>query len=166
MKPAPPSSSNTFADVTDGKAQAAALGNVGVPVYFPKLLASGSEYCAGATGNCPAEIPTTGAYPRAYLIHDPSGATHASYRMTVALNPSQGEYYGIQGTTWQTPPILNSPTETRAVAGKQLMLFFNGHKLSLAAWRTPQGVYWISNTLTDSLSNSQMLSIAGSLTRG
>ena len=165
-KPAPPSSSNTFADVTDGKAQAAALGNVGVPVYFPKLLASGSEYCAGATGNCPAEIPTTGAYPRAYLIHDPSGATHASYRMTVALNPSQGEYYGIQGTTWQTPPILNSPTETRAVAGKQLMLFFNGHKLSLAAWRTPQGVYWISNTLTDSLSNSQMLSIAGSLTRG
>ncbi len=71
--------------------------------------------------------------------------------MTVALNPSQGEYYGVQGTTWQNPPILNSPTQTRTVAGKRLMLFFNGHKLSLAAWRTPQGVYWISNTLTDSL---------------
>jgi hypothetical protein len=51
------------------------------------------------------------------------------------------------------------------VGGKRLMLFFNGHKLSLAAWRTPQGAYWISNTLTDSLSNAQMLAIAGSLTR-
>jgi polyisoprenyl-teichoic acid--peptidoglycan teichoic acid transferase len=165
-KPAPPSSNNTFADVTGGKSQAAALGHVGIPVYFPKLLATGSEYCSGEIGNCPEEIPTTGSYPRAYLIHDPSGATHVSYRMTVALNPSQGEYYGVQGTTWQTPPILNSPTETRTVAGKALMLFFNGHKLSLAAWRTTQGVYWISNTLADTLSNSQMLAIAGSLTRG
>jgi LCP family protein required for cell wall assembly len=165
-KPAPPSSGNVFADVTGGKAQAAALGHTGMPVFFPRLLAAGSSYCSGATGNCPAEIPTTGSYPRAYLIHDPSGATHVSYRMTVALNPSQGEYYGVQGTMWRNPPILNSPTETRTVAGKQLMLYFNGRKLSLAAWRTPQGVYWISNTLTDSLQNSQMLAIAGSLSRG
>jgi LCP family protein required for cell wall assembly len=163
-KPAPPSATNLFADVTGGKAQAAALGNVGLPVLFPRLIATGSEYCSGVTGNCPAEVQTSGSYPRAYLIHDPRGLTHASYRMTVALNPSQGEYYGVQGTTWQNPPILNSPTETRIVAGKRLMLFFNGHKLSLAAWRTPQGVYWISNTLTDSLQNSQMLAIAGSLT--
>jgi polyisoprenyl-teichoic acid--peptidoglycan teichoic acid transferase len=164
-KPAPPPSSNTFADVAGGKAQAAALGNAGMPVYFPKLLANGSEYCAGATGNCPAEVPTTGSYPRAYLIHGPGGGPHPSYRMTVALDPTNGEYYGVQGTTWQRPPILGSPTQTRIVDGKQLMLFFNGHKLSLAAWRTPQGVYWISNTLTDSLSNAQMLAIAGSLTR-
>jgi polyisoprenyl-teichoic acid--peptidoglycan teichoic acid transferase len=164
-KPGPPPSSNTFADIEGGKAQAAALGNAGIPVYFPKLLANGSEYCSGTAGNCPAETATTGSYPRAYLIHDPSGAAHASYRMTVALDPSGGEYYGVQGTTWQNPPILNGPTRTRTVDGKRLMLFFNGHKLSLAAWRTPQGSYWISNTLTDSLSNAQMLAIAGSLTR-
>jgi hypothetical protein len=164
-RPAPPGASDLFADVTGGKAQAAALGGTGIPVYFPRLLATGSSYCSGTTGNCPAEVATTGTYPRGYLIHDPGGGTHVSYRMTVALNPSQGEYYGVQGTAWQNPPILNSPTETRTVSGKRVMLFFNGHKLSLAAWRTPQGVYWISNTLTDSLSNSQMLAIAGSLTR-
>jgi LCP family protein required for cell wall assembly len=164
-KPPPPGPSDTFADVTGGKAQAAALGGSAIPIYYPRLLATGSMYCAGSTGNCPAEIQTTGSYPRAYLIHDPGGATHVSYRMTVALDPSNGEYYGVQGTAWQTPPILNSPTETRTVDGKRLMLFFNGHKLSLAAWRTPQAVYWISNTLTDKLSNSQMLAIAGSLTR-
>ena len=38
-------------------------------------------------------------------------------------------------------------------------------ELSLAAWRTSEGVYWISNTLTDTLSNQQMLGIAASLTR-
>jgi LCP family protein required for cell wall assembly len=161
-KAAPPPS-NLFADVTGGKAQAAAVGNIGMPVYFPRLLANNSSYCSGTTGNCSSEVPTTGAYPRAYLIHDQEGRAYPAYRMTVALDPGNGEYYGVQGTTWQSPPILNSPTETRTVAGKQLLLYFNGHKLSLAAWRTPQGVYWISNTLTDSLSNSQMIGIAASL---
>ena len=86
--------------------------------------------------------------------------------MTVALNPVDGEYYGVQGTTWRNPPILNSPTQTERIGGKQLIEYFNGHKLSLVAWRTPQAVYWISNTLTDALSNSQMIAIAASLTRG
>ena len=160
----PPPPANLTPDVAGGKAQAAALGNVGMPVYYPRLLAGGSSYCAGTLGNCPAEVPTVGSYPRAYLIHGPGGGAHAAYRMTVSLNPVEGEYYGIQGTSWRSPPILNSPTQTRMVDGKRLMLFFNGHKLSLAAWRTARGVYWVSNTLTDSLSNSQMLGIAGSLT--
>ena len=82
------------------------------------------------------------------------------------MNPALGEYYSIQGTTWQTPPILNSPSATRSVAGKQLLEYSNGGKLSLVAWRTPQGVYWVSNTLTGSLSNLQMLGIAASLSRG
>jgi LCP family protein required for cell wall assembly len=144
-----------IADVADGKAQAAALGNVGMPVYYPRLIDAASTY----------ETPVAGEYPRAYLIHDQSGAAHAAYRMVVTINPVLGQYYGVQGTTWQNPPILNSPTETRTVAGKQLMLYFNGHKLAVAAWRTPQGAYWISNTLTDDLSNQQMIGIAASLTR-
>jgi hypothetical protein len=85
--------------------------------------------------------------------------------MTLALNPALGEYYGVEGTSWQTPSILDSPTQTRIVGGKRLLLYFNGGKLNLAAWRTGQGVYWVSNTLTDSLSNGQMLGIAASLSR-
>jgi polyisoprenyl-teichoic acid--peptidoglycan teichoic acid transferase len=152
-------------DVSDGKAQQAALGNVGFPVYFPRSLAAGSFYCSGATGNCPAEIQTTGSYPRAYEIHDQSGGAHYAYRMTIAINPVFGEYYGVQGTTWQDPPILNNPTQTRTVNGKQLLLYVNGGKISLVAWRTPQAVYWISNTLTDEIGNRQMIAIAASLTR-
>ena len=166
VRPAPAPPPGVFADVEGGKQQAATLGNVGIPVYFPRVLAAGSQYCLASAGDCPAETTTVGSYPRAYLIHDRAGGTHPSYRMTVALNPAQGEYYGVQGTAWLNPPILSRPTATRMVSGKVLLLYFNGHKLSLAAWRTPQGVYWISNTLTDSLSSSQMIAIAGSLTRG
>jgi hypothetical protein len=85
--------------------------------------------------------------------------------MTLVMNPALGQYYGVQGTTWQNPPILGSPSGTKLVNGKLLLLFTNGSKLSLVAWKTPQGVYWISNTLTDDLSNSQMVAIAASLTR-
>ncbi len=49
--------------------------------------------------------------------------------------------------------------------GKQLLLYFNGAQARRwSAWRTPQGVYWISNTLTSDVSNTQMLGIAASLT--
>jgi hypothetical protein len=132
-----------------------------LPVYVPRLIATNSQYCTNAT--CPIG-PIANSYPRAYTLHDQQGSPHSAYRITLVVNPVLGQYYGVQGTTWQNPPILNKPTETETIGGKQLMLFFNGHELSLAAWRTPEGVYWISNTLTDTLSNQQMLGIAASLT--
>jgi hypothetical protein len=86
--------------------------------------------------------------------------------MTIALNPLQGEYYGIQGMTWQDPAILGKPSFTRSLNGKQLLVYTNGGKVSVVAWRAPWGVYWVSNTLTDTLSPHQMIGIAGSLTQG
>ncbi len=157
--------SNLTGDVTDGKAQAAALGNAGMPVYFPRVIAAGSEYCSSLADNCYTEIPSPHAYPRKYWIHDEHGKPYSSYRMTLALNPALGEYYGIQGTTWRKPPLLVSPSFTRSVNGKQLLVYANGGKVSVVAWRTPHGVYWVSNTLTDTLTNQQMIAIAGSLTR-
>jgi len=165
-KPAlPPSPANLTADTADGKAQAAALSRPGLPVYYPKLVASGSAYCSGGAGNCPSQISTVGSYPRAYQIRAPDGTAYPAYRMTLELNPALGQYYGVEGTTWRDPPILKSPTQTTAVAGKQLLEYFNGHKLSLVAWRSGGAVYWVSNTLTDDLSNQQMVAIAASLTR-
>jgi hypothetical protein len=136
-----------------------------MPVYFPKLIAPGSSYCAGAIGNCPVEIASPGSYPRAYEIHDPDGIAHRAYRLTLEINPVLGQYYGVQGTTWREPPILSHPTATRTVGGRRLALYVNGGKLSLVAWHTASAVYWISNTLTDFLSNRQMIGIAASLMR-
>jgi polyisoprenyl-teichoic acid--peptidoglycan teichoic acid transferase len=135
-------------------------------VYYPRLIAAGAAYCSSVADNCYTEIPSPGSYPRKYSLHDPTGNPHSSYRMTVVVNAALGEYYGIEGTTWQHPPILNNPSFTRVVNGKTLLAYTNGGKLSLVAWRTSWGVYWVSNTLTDDLSKQQMLSIAGSLTPG
>ncbi|MDQ6807348.1 MAG: LCP family protein [Actinomycetota bacterium] len=152
-------------DLKDGKVQAAALGNAGLPVYVPRLLAAGSSYCSGTLGNCPTEISTVGMYPRKYLLWTPQHHPAAAYQMTVELGAALGEYYDIQGMTWQHAPILARPTETRVVAGKRLDLYFEGAKLGLVAWHTAQGVYWISNTLTHNLDKQQMIGLAASLVR-
>jgi LCP family protein required for cell wall assembly len=150
-------------DTSNGHVQAAALNHPGMPVYYPRKLVTGSSYCLSTIGNCPVEIPSTGSYPRAYTIRDQKGIRHAAYRMTLVVNPALGQYYGVQGTTWQHAPLLASPTETKVVAGKKLELFANGGKLTSVAWRTPHGVYWISNTLTTDIGNKQMVAIAASL---
>jgi LCP family protein required for cell wall assembly len=152
-------------DVSDGLAQARALAPTGIPIYFPKLIQASSRYCSSTTYVCPLEAPSPGSYPRAYLLHDRQGVAHYAYRMTLVMNPALGQYYGVQGTTWQNPPILSSPSGTKTVNGKQLLLFTNGSKVSVVAWKTPQAVYWISNTLTDDLTNQQMVAIAASLTK-
>ena len=153
------------ADPSDGQAQAKALGAIGIPIYYPKQIVSGSQYCSSQTSLCPVEIASPGSYPRAYLLHDQEGISHYSYRMTLEINPVLGEYYGVQGTTWLNPPILNKPSGTKFVNGKELLLYANGGKLSLVAWRTPTAAYWIANTLTDNIPNRQLVAIAASLTR-
>jgi LCP family protein required for cell wall assembly len=139
--------------LADAKAQATALGNPGMPVYVPNLIAAGAIYAG----------PTPGAYPRAYEIVDRQGHHHAAYRIVVALDKVLGRYYGVQGTTWQGAPILSGVSETREEGGKRLELHFDGHRLRLVAWRTAHGVYWVSNTLTQDLSNQQMIGLAASL---
>jgi LCP family protein required for cell wall assembly len=157
-------------DLGDGKVQAAALGNLGMPIYVPGKIVAGSQYCTPTStacpveqGQAPAQIGVPGGYPRGYLIHDESGQPHVAYRMTLVVNSVQGQYYGIQGMAWRNPPILSKPTSTRFADGKQLLLYANGGKLSVVAWRTAQGVYWVSNTLTDTIGNAQMVAIAASL---
>ncbi len=160
------------ADLADARGQAAALHRLGMSVLVPRLILAGSSYCTPDNPDCTVEVGQTtaeagvpGGYPRGYLVHDPSGTAYPAYRLTLVLNPILGEYYGVQGTTWPNPPILNSPTETRTVNGKPLLLYANGGKLSLVAWKTAQAVYWVSNTLNDAIGNRQMVAIAASLTR-
>lgn len=156
-------------DGTDGRAQAAALRRVGMPVYYPRLIKAGSVYCVSLTGNCVAggepALEYAHSYPREYLIRDQQGHPHAAYRMTLVLNSQLGEYYGVQGTTWSDPPLLHSPSGTRVVGGKKLFLYANGGRLTTVAWHNGHDVYWISNTLTSTIPNPQMVGIAASLTR-
>jgi polyisoprenyl-teichoic acid--peptidoglycan teichoic acid transferase len=51
------------------------------------------------------------------------------------------------------------------MGGRTYRLYFDGTRLRLVAWQTGRAVYWISNTLLQSLTNKQMLGLAQSLTR-
>jgi LCP family protein required for cell wall assembly len=167
----PLSTAGLVADPNDGRAQAAALKRAKLPVYFPRLITANSTYCSGLTGNCNnGDEPATAyahSYPRAYSIIGPGGNRYHSYRMTLLLNPNnyEDEYYGVQGTTWEDPPILSSPAGTKVVNGRKLFLYKDGAKLTQVAWHHDGDAYWISNNLTENIPNNQMLEIAASLTR-
>ncbi len=76
-----------------------------------------------------------------------------------------GEYYGVQGLAWKAPPILDDPDRTVRRGNRRLRLYYDGEQLRMVAWKTKRGVYWISNTLTQTVGEDQMLEIAASLRR-
>jgi polyisoprenyl-teichoic acid--peptidoglycan teichoic acid transferase len=161
-RPGPPA---LTANPRAGQAQAAALRHAGMPVYYPRVLADRSSYCYRDASSCYLEAASPGSYPRAYTIGTHGGHRYRAYRLTLVLNPVLGEYYGIQGTTWQKPPLISNPSYIRNLGGKRLEVFTGGGNVTAVAWRTPHGVYWVSNTLTSDLSGRQMMAIAASLTR-
>jgi polyisoprenyl-teichoic acid--peptidoglycan teichoic acid transferase len=120
------------------------------PFYFPTLRTSTAAY--------------QGTEPRTYTVRDERGRKHDAYRLVVAKG-IVGEYYGIQGLSWRYPPILDDPHETIVRDGRELMVYRDGKRIRLIAWRTRKAVYWVSNTLTQSVSSRQMLGIARSLKR-
>ena len=169
--PRAPSTAGLIDDVSDGRAQAQALPRAGMPVYFPRLVmpsaSSPNPYCSAVLANCndgdePAAVYTH-AYPRQYLIVGPDGTRYHAYRMTLTTNYLLDTFYGVQGTTWNDPPLLSSPSGTRTVNGRKLYLYKDGSKLTTVAWHHDGDAYWISNTLTEDLTNDQMVSIAASL---
>jgi LCP family protein required for cell wall assembly len=120
------------------------------PFYYPSLRKTGSRYAS--------------AEPRLYDIEDEQGKRHQAYRLVLYAG-AYGEYYGVQGMTWKAPPVLDDPDRTRTVGGRRLQLYYDGAHLRLVAWRTPKAVYWVTNTLTQSIPNSRLIAIAGSLRR-
>jgi LCP family protein required for cell wall assembly len=129
---------------------AAASTHLSFPTYYPRARLSRGHYLYGR--------------PRVYDVFDRAHRRYRAYRIVVDTGV-QGQYYGIQGTNWKAPPILDNPSTTTRMRGRTYELFTDGNRLALVAWRTPRGAYWVSNTLSRTLTNQQMLAIARSLSR-
>jgi LCP family protein required for cell wall assembly len=84
---------------------------------------------------------------------------HVAYVAVVAQG-GLGQYYDLEGTTWQNPPILNNPSQTIQLAGRTMQVYFEGRRIRLIAWHDGPAVYWLVNTLQNILKNRQMLAIA------
>jgi polyisoprenyl-teichoic acid--peptidoglycan teichoic acid transferase len=121
-----------------------------LPVYFPKAIVATGGYVKDS--------------PRSYDIFDRNKNKYRAYRIVLSQGDN-GQYYGVQGTTWKAPPILDNPTDEVRMRKRTYQRYFDGHRLRLIAWKTDNAVYWVSNTLSKSLTNAQMMDIARSLQR-
>jgi LCP family protein required for cell wall assembly len=126
------------------------LSEFGLPVYFPKARLARGTYVKDS--------------PRSYEIFDRNHNRYRAYRLVLYAGEI-GQYYGVQGTTWKAAPILDNPTDEVRMRKRTYRRYFDGRKIRLIAWETPKAVYWVSNSLTQELTNKQMMDIARSLQR-
>ena len=77
--------------------------------------------------------------------------------------PDGNHYFGVQGIQgWSDPPILDNPTETKTIHGREYEIFVDGDRVKLMAWHRGDNTYWVSNDLLETLTNDQMMGIARS----
>lgn len=102
---------------------------------------------------------------RSYKINTRvKGQSFPAYRLSYYYGEN-GQYWGVQGLTWRNPPILRDQHTTVSRNGRTLVVYRTGSRYRLVAWRTSKGVYWVSNTVSNLLTNAQMLDIAANLKR-
>ena len=63
---------------------------------------------------------------------------------------------------WEDPPILDDPSETKTINGREYDIYVDGDRIKLVAWHRGDNTYWISNSLLQTLTNDQMIGIARS----
>ena len=125
----------------------------GLPVFYPTAAIANQ-----AAGISPES--------RMHVIEPPEGEKkpYWGYKFVLPFQESFGlSYYGLAGTNWRDPPILKNPSETREINGRNFQLYYEKDRLRLVGWTTNDGSYWISNTLTRSLSEEEMLAVATSI---
>jgi hypothetical protein len=131
-------------EVADGRSIQPALRSlrkqVDFPIMVPTLIEDGSSI-------------SDDQGMRVYKIDD-------SKALRLTYHTGTNEYWGIQQTSWEDPPILEEPTLERTIRGRNYKLFFSGARLHVVAFQQDGGTYWVVNTLRNKLSNETMLAIA------
>jgi polyisoprenyl-teichoic acid--peptidoglycan teichoic acid transferase len=159
-KPKPPGSDGLVPAREAGEAEAEAAArraHGGFPIFYPTRLPSGAFY---VESNSYEHIQD----PRVYHLKDDDGDRHAAYRMVAVVELSDGTHYlGVQGIRgWEDPPILNNPSLTKTINGREYDIYVDGDRIKLIAWRRGENSYWISNDLLQTMTNDQMVGMARS----
>ena len=129
----------------------------GFPVFYPTRLPEGAVY---QEDNSYEHVVN----PWVYHLRDKEKVRHGAYRMIGVYQPEyELNYFGVQGIQgWEDPPILDDPTETKTVNGREYSIYTDSGQIKLVAWHRGEDSYWISNSLQQSLTNEQMMGIAES----
>jgi len=127
------------------------------PIYYPSRLPEGTRFVESN----PYEKVVD---PYVYNLKDAEGDRHLAYRMVMVAEMSDGtHYFGMQGIRgWADPPLLDDPSLTKTIHGREYDIFVDGESVKMVAWRRGENVYWISNDLLRTLTNDQMIGMARS----
>src|SRR5215203_1614575 len=127
------------------------------PIYYPTRLPEGARFVE----TDPYEKVVD---PFVYHLKDEEEDRHAAYRMVLVAEMSDGtHYFGVQGIRgWPDPPILEDPSLTKTINGREYDVYVDGENVKMVAWRRGENVYWVSNDLLRTLTNDQMIGMARS----
>jgi hypothetical protein len=159
-KPKPPGSDGLVPAREAGELEAKSVArkvSAGFPVFYPTRLPSGAYY---VESNSYEHVQD----PRVYHLRDTDNNRHGAYRMVAELPLSDGiHYFGMQGIQgWSDPPILDNPSLTKTINGREYDIYVDGDRIPVVAWHRGDNSYWVSNDLLNSLTNDQMIGIARS----
>jgi LCP family protein required for cell wall assembly len=110
----------------------------------------------------PTAWPSGSTYDqfRNYSIRTTEGKNGAA-SVVVARTPQYG-YWSIQAMRWLDPPAIQNPSGKEKSGGRTYLLFYQGARLHMVAWKERGTLYWVLNTLTNQLSNDVMMGLAKS----
>jgi LCP family protein required for cell wall assembly len=97
---------------------------------------------------------------RPYALRNFQKKIHFAYVVVWQTN-TIGGYYDFEGTDWLSPPLFNH-SHTSTIGGRDFKLVNDGAHIHVIGWRSGKALYWLTNSLLEELSNSQMLAIAKS----
>ncbi|HVO53451.1 MAG TPA: LCP family protein [Solirubrobacterales bacterium] len=130
------------------------------PIFYPTRLPPNTYYVESN----PYEKVVD---PYVYRIPESLGKDakrYEAYRMVlIAELPDGPHYIGVQGIRgWHDPPILDNPSETKTIKGREYEIYLDGDRVDLVAWHRGENSYWVANDLLKTLTNDQMMGIARS----
>jgi len=119
-------------------------------IDFPLMVPTKIDRSSSIDGEMPLRV-----YPI-----DP-GKEHQAVRLI--YRHGLNEYWGVQMTDWEDPPVLEGRNFVRKIGGRTYELYYNGPRLHMVVLKTDGASYWVVNTLLDRLSNETMIAIAKGL---
>jgi polyisoprenyl-teichoic acid--peptidoglycan teichoic acid transferase len=95
-----------------------------------------------------------------YALRNFQHQIHFAYVVVWQTN-TIGGYYDFEGTDWMSPPLFNH-SHTTTISGRDYKLVNDGAHIHVIGWKSGKALFWLTNTLLEELSNSQMLALAKS----
>jgi LCP family protein required for cell wall assembly len=139
------SSLNLFPTSSFGEAEAVKASlNLPIRVLYPTLQ----------TGEAEQQLV------RPYVLFDEHKRLHRAYVIVWRQNLIGG-YYDFEGSNWLNPPLF-AHSSTRLIDGRSYKFVDDGSHVHVIGWVSRGVLYWLTNTLLEELSNTQMLAIARS----